>query len=160
MLYFGAIAVILGVYMIWREYALYLDRELLYCRAFLDALVDYREKMKCYMDAPSNWAEGYCDENLTSCGFLDMLKSGVDLSEAYGKTRENMCLTDEVDKILVSCFSRLGEGYLDTELETLEVAIGKLTRVEGLMAENLSKRRKATGAVLGACAMGVVILVI
>ena len=160
MLYFGAIAVILGVYMIWREYSAYLDRELLSCRAFLHALTDYREKMKCYMYVPSSWAEGYSDENLSACGFLDMLKSGVDLPEAYRKARESLCVTDEVDKILTSCFGRLGEGYLDTELETLEIAIGKLSRAEGLMAENLSKRRKATGAVLGACALGAVILVI
>lgn len=160
MLYSGAIAVILGVYMIWREYASYLDRELLSCRAFLGALIDYREKMKCYMDVPSRWAEGYFDEALDTSGFLGMLKSGVDLSEAYSEAREKLCVSDEVDKILTSCFTRLGEGYLDTELETLETAIGKLMRHEGLMADNLSKRRKATGAVLGACALGVVILVI
>ena len=160
MLYLGAIAVILGTYMIWREYAAYLDRELLSCRVFLRALVDYREKMKCYMDVPSSWALGYVDDELDVCGFLEMIKSGVDLYEAYTAKRDRFCLTDEVDEILSSCFSRLGEGYLETELEALESAIEKLTRVEKAISENLSKRRKATGAVLGACALGVVILVI
>ena len=160
MLYFGAIAVILGVYMIWREYATYLDRELLSCRVFLRALTDYREKMKCYMEVPSSWAMGYSDVTLSACGFLDVLKAGADLPEAYGKAKEKLCITDEVDRILTSCFFRLGEGYLETELETLEIAITKLSHEEGTMAENLSKRRKATGAVLGACALGVVILVI
>ena len=160
MLYFGAIAVILGVYMIWREYAAYLDRELLSCRSFLRALTDYREKMKCYMDVPSSWAEEYSDEQLAECGFLDMVKSGTDISEAYRKSCANLCITDEVDKALTACFGRLGEGYLDTELETLEIAIGKLSREERHLTESLSKRRKATGAVLGACALGVVILVI
>lgn len=160
MLYFGAIAIIIGAYMIWREYASYLDGELLSCRAFLRALTDYREKMKCYMDVPSSWAEGYFDEYLTKCGFLDMVKSGVDFAEAYRLSRENISVTDSVDEILVSCFARLGEGYLDTELETVEIAIGKLMREDERLSENLLKRRKATGALLGACALGIVILII
>lgn len=159
MLYIGAIGLIFSAYMMWREYASYLDKELLSCRAFLGALLDYREKMKCYMEVPGGWAEGYADDLLASCGFLDMLKSGAELPEAYSKAREKLCVADEIDKILTSCFARLGEGYLDTELETLELTIDKLTRQEGVMAENLSKRRKATGAVLGAFVFGVVILI-
>ena len=160
MLYFGAIAVIIGTYMLWREYASYLDRELLICRSFLRALTDYREKMKCYMDVPSSWAQGYYDESLAECGFLDALKSGSDFKDAYGETREKLSAGNAVDEALISCFTRLGEGYLDTELETLDVAIAKLTREESRLSDNLSKKRKATGAVLGACALGVVILVI
>ena len=160
MLYLGTIAVILGVYMVWREYAAYLDRELLSCRAFLRALTDYREKMKCYMETPTAWATGYTDGDLDTCEFLDMLRAGADFPEAYSKARGKLCITEEVDMALTSCFDRLGEGYLETELETLEIAIGKLLREEGVMAENLSKKRKATGAMLGAFALGVVVLVI
>ena len=160
MLYFGAVAVILGAYMIWREYAFYLDGELLSCRSFLRALVDYREKIKCYMELPSDWVQGYRDEYLAECGFFDKIRSGVNFGEAYATSKDLILITDGVDDALTSCFDRLGDGYLDTELEALGIAIDKLTREEERLVENLSKRRKATGAVLGACALGIVILVI
>ena len=160
MLYFGAILVLLGAYMIWKEYAVFLDKDLSWCRAFLAALSDYREKVKCYMDTPAMWAEGYKDELLCGCGFLDGIVGGATFSEAYKEVRNSVLLTDNVDAILTSCFERLGEGYLDTELEILESAIYKLSKEEASLGESLAKRRKAVGAVVGAFAVGMIILII
>lgn len=160
MIYFGAVAVIFGAYMLWREYAVFLDKELLWCRAFVRALSDYREKIKCYMDTPSSWASGYGDRYLSECGFLGRLADGDDFLEAYRISRDGLILTDTVEEVLNSCFERLGDGYLDTELEVLELTLDKLSREEGRISEELSKRRKAAGAVLGAFAFGIIILII
>ena len=160
MLYFGALAVILGVYMIWREYASYLDRELLYCRAFLDALVDYREKMKCYLKPLVAWAFEYSDEQLLSVGFLGAIREGKNVSLAYLESSEHCYLPNKVDNVLESLFSHLGEGYLETELENLDAAILKLDAEAKRMTDELSQRKKVAGALLGALAVGVVILVI
>ena len=71
-----------------------------------------------------------------------------------------MILTDTTEDALNSCFERLGDGYLDTELEVIEQALEKLSREEGRISEDLLKRRKAAGAVLGAFASGIIILII
>ena len=158
--YIGALAVIVGVYIIWREYSAFLDRELRLCRAFVRAVSDYKEKVRCYMDSPKDWAEGYTDDTLSELGFLLNLRDGADFKEAYGAMRGNLHITDELNEILTSCFDRLGDGYLDTELETLDTAVVKLRSEEDRISLNLSKRWKAAGAMLGAFALGTVILVI
>lgn len=160
MIYFGAVAVIFGAYMMWREYAVFLDKELLWCRTFLRALSDYREKIKCYMDTPSSWACGYNDRYLSECGFLGRLMDGDNFSDAYRGSCGKLILTDTTEDTLNSCFERLGDGYLDTELEVIEQALEKLSREEGRISEDLLKRRKAAGAVLGAFASGIIILII
>ena len=160
MAYFGAVAVILAMYMIWREYSGFLSGELGWSRCYLRALFDYREKVRCYMQTPMRWAEGYTDDMLISCGFLERLMQGEDIGTAYRLARSDMGVSDSVDALLTDCFDRLGEGYLDTELEVLDGVIDKLSREEAREAEALAKRRKAAGALLGAFASGVVILVI
>lgn len=159
MAYFGAVSIVFAVYLIWREYSSFLDGELSWCRGFLKALCDYRDKVRCYMITPSDWAADYSDERLSSCGFLGFLLEGSDFMTAYKNSDKPLCLTDATDSALTSCFSRLGEGYLDTELEALGVAVDKLTAEEKGLSESLAKRRKALGAMLGAVASGIVILV-
>ena len=158
--YIGAFAVILAVFMIWREYSGFLESELCWCRAFLDALMDMREKMRCYLDSPRVWAEGYCAKALEECGFLKALRDGMSITEAYGLARTGACFSESTDAVLTDCFARLGGGYLDTELEMLGSAIDKLGKEERLRTEELPRKKKVAGAVLGACASGIVILVI
>lgn len=160
MAYIGALAVIFAVFLIWREYSSYLDKELSACRAFLSAITDYREKVRCYLDSPREWAKNYDSELLDGCGFLGLLREGADFGEAYLETRDKLCLSDEADAILSSCFQRLGEGYLEGELEILALAIEKLGKEEAASSVEFVKKKKAVGAMLGAVAAGIVILII
>ena len=146
--------------MTWREYSALLGSELLWCRTFIGALSDMREKMRCYLDSPRAWAEGYKGGALEECGFLDLLRGGVGIADAYEGSRAGRNLSDVSDDILTDCFSRLGDGYLDTELSLIDAAIDKLSAEEKRAAAELPRKRKAMGAVLGACACGIVILVI
>lgn len=159
MAYLGAVAIVASVYVLWREYGKFLDGELLWCRCFLRALTDYREKVRCYVETPGSWAAGYSDEQLSSCGFLERLINGDGFATAYRDTDRPPYLTDATDSALEGCFDRLGEGYLDTELEVLASAIEKLTREEARLSDSLVKRRRAIGAVMGAVASGIVILI-
>ena len=71
------------------------------------------------------------------------------------------CLAISKSVLLARKFSdKLSDKVSRENAECEEHCVAKLSREEGTMAENLSKRRKATGAMLGACALGVVILVI
>ena len=160
MSYIGALAVILATFLIWREYVSYLDGEhACYC-AFYRALGDYREHVRCYLEPPVEWALGYEDDLLLECGFLGALREGGEMSVAYLSSRNNLLLDSRVDKILTECFERLGGGYLDTELATLDLAISQLSRMESESACELSRKRKVAGAFLGACASGIVIMII
>lgn len=160
MTYIGAFAVILGVFMSWRGYCSYLKEQLLFTKAFLDALKDYREKMKCYLKPLVAWAFEYSDEQLLSVGFLGAIREGKNVSLAYLESSEHCYLPNKVDSVLESLFSHLGEGYLETELENLDAAILKLDAEAKRMTDELSQRKKVAGSLLGALAVGVVILVI
>ena len=160
MVYIGAFAVMLAAFLIWREYTSYLQLELYWCREFLDAIKDLREKMKCYLDSPLEWAKSYRGDALAKCGFLDGLKAGGNMLEVYKNTRKETCLSEKSNEILENCFGRLGEGYIDTELETIELAIAKLSEEEKNASFELTRKRRVAGAFLGACASGIVILVI
>lgn len=158
--YIGATVMILSAFYIWKIYVLYLERIHLFSRAFLAALTDLREKMRCYLDSPRAWSQGYRDPLLEECGFLRRVRDGEDISAVYRDVRERIDLACEVDDLLLGCFSRLGEGYLDTELEAISAGIDKLRLHVDRYGEELTKKRKVAGALIGACASGIVILVI
>ena len=160
MTYIGAFAVVLAVLFAWRTYCTFLSTELSDVRAFLRALISYRDKMKCYLETPSAWARGYEDERLSRLGFLERLREGGDVSEAYRLASEESCLPSSVDEVLCDCFSHLGEGYLESELAAIGVAISRLSDEEKRISSDISRRGRVAGALLGACAVGVVILVI
>ena len=160
MAYFGAVAVILAAYMTWRVYSESLSGELDLCKRLLAAITDYRDKVKCYMDIPKKWAAEYYDDKLSRCGFLPHLAGGGDFESAYSRLKTSMTVSDEMDSVLTECFERSGEGYLDTEIEILNLAIGKLEVEERRLSEAFSGKKKAVGAMLGAIASGIVILAI
>lgn len=160
MTYLGAFAIILAVFMAWRCYSLYLGDELSHTRVLLRALRSYRERMKCYLESPSEWARGYDDELLEASGFLGALKGGESLLAAYKSTKDGLYITGACDEIIEGCFERLGDGYLDTELEVMESAIGGVECEEKRLSEDISRRKRVAGALLGALAVGVVILII
>lgn len=156
---FGCFLIISAALLAWRSYRAYLIEELGFVRAFLGALEDYRRGVGCYLAPLSRWAESYADERLSAVGFLDGLREG-DAGAAYKAVRGRCYLPDKVDEILDCTFSRLGAGYLDGELAVLDDAIARLSSEEKRIAEELSKRKKVAGALLGAVAVGAVILVI
>jgi len=159
MLLIGVVIIIVIVFLFWREYTSYLERELKVCRTFRAMLCDMRDKMRCYLDTPRTWAHGYEDDQLSECGFLDRLRGGVSLADAYEACKEKLCISRSVDSALHSFFARSGEGYIDTELVAIDCAIDSLTETEGVMSGEVNKKAKVAGAVLGAFVAGIVILV-
>lgn len=159
MSYFGAVLIILAAYTLWREYSEFLRTQLSACRCYLGAISDYREKIRCFARTPAEWASEYSDKALSDSGFLQALRESGNFAAAYEASGVKQVISGSVDEILRSCFDRLGEGYLDTESEILSAAINKLTREEAKISEAFHKRRKAAGAMLGACACGIVIFI-
>lgn len=160
MTYVGSLAVTLAILFAWHTYCSFLGEELSQTRAFLHALRDYREKMRCYLTSPSEWARVYSGVPPLLAELLKRVADGEPIDKAYSAVRERLCLPCDVDEVISSCFSRLGEGYLDTELAALDSAISRIVEREGRMADDMARRCKVAGALLGACAVGIVILVI
>lgn len=160
MLYIGALAVIIAAFMIWKEYVFYLGGELACCRAFLRALRDYRDRVRCYLDSPAAWARAYEDEILSECGFLASVAEGTEISEAYLRARRFLSPDDGTDAILRECFGRLGDGYLETELAVLDFAISELAKAEAQRSPEVQNKQRAAGAFIGACVSGLIIMII
>ena len=158
--YLGAVSVLMAAFYVWKSYVSYLEGEHKTCLVFLTALTDLRERMRCYLDSPRRWAQDYSDPLLDEYGFLHRVREGGDVSAAYREVRDELLLPKTVDALLDGFFLRLGEGYIDAELEAISLTIDKLkSAIEGEALE-LTRRRRVAGALIGACASGIVILVI
>lgn len=160
MTYIGTLVVIIAVFMAWRGYCRYLCDELKDTRAFLRAVEDYRESMRCYLCTPADWARKYSDDRLAASGFLKKVADGADLLTTYRESRGSYCLSDKTDESLESCFCDFGGGDLTAELANLDTALAKIKSEEQSLTDGFGNRKKVAGALLGACAVGIVILVI
>ena len=160
MKYVGAIVLIIAVFAAWRIYCSFLGAQLDSVRSFLSALSDYREKVRCYLCAPAEWASAYADKDTAVSELTAQLADGKGFLEAYESVKDRFYLTQKADDALRTCLSRLGTGYLETELEVLASGIDSLDREERHLCEEVERRRRAVGALLGAIAMGMVILII
>ena len=157
--YIGALFIILTALGAWRAYRAFLSEQLAYTRALLVALEDYRDKMRIYLTSPSDWAAEYVDDRLESVGFLDRVRAGDSFAVAYAASCGACYLPRGVDTVLASLLSRLGEGYLEGELELVGTALSRLSDEEARMKDEYVKRERVAGALLGACAVGVMIFV-
>ena len=157
MLYLGALAIITAAYLVWREYNAYLGARLAVCHALRLAVCDLGEKMRCYLSSPREWAEEYSDELISV--FLDGLRRGDDVMESYERLRATVRPTADTDGTVRACLMHLGEGSIETELESISLAAEKLEREESRLTEELPKKRRATGAILGASALGIVLFI-
>lgn len=160
MRYIGAFCIVLATLIAWRGYQAYLSEELGFIRAFLGALEDYRDGVRCYLKPLSEWAAEYSDGRLASVGFLSLLSDGEDALSAYRAVKDRCYLPMTADEVLDSAFSGIGKGYLEGEIEALDDAVSRLGAQEKELSVELSKRQRVAGALLGALAVGTVILVI
>ena len=103
--YIGATVMILSAFYIWKIYVIYLERIHLFSRAFLAALTDLREKMRCYLDSPRAWSQGYRDPLLEECGFLRRVRDGEDIFLC------GMTLDDFKEKIKTDVRVAENDGY-------------------------------------------------
>lgn len=158
--YIGAVALIIAAFMIWREYCLFLDAQLGLCRAYIRALSDLKEKMKSYLTPIRDWAREYDDGLLSECGFLGAIREGGGVREAYLSSTMRDRLPEGADEKLISLFSRLGGGYLEGEVESLDGTISGLAAIELEASGERIKRKRAVGALIGAVVLGIVIMII
>ena len=127
---------------------------------FLAFIRNMKERMECYLELPADWAVGFKSPELERTEFLLYVRDGMNVAEAYEKCESSLCICDEAKDTLKALFDRFGEGYLDTELSLIKSSIEKLSEIEASLKTENGNKIKAVGAMLGAVAIGIVVLVI
>ena len=160
MVIFSGILLILVAFLLWREYSLYLKREESELCEITRFVRNMRDRMACYLELPSAWAGEYSSDVLERVGFLPKIRSGEDVSLAYEGIKEQLLLDPDISDELSTLFAGLGDGYLEGELALVDKTIAKLDSAGARLAPEIKNKTRAAGAMLGALAMGAVILII
>ena len=128
--------------------------------SFIGFLKVLRTRLECYLASPERVAADFHDSFLERIGFLDSLRRGKSLKDAYLSVRGSLSIPTDADKILSDLFSSFGKGYLASEIRAEDLAISALSK--SLEAE--TKKAEARGRALKICAptlgVGMVILLI
>ena len=160
MLFVGVLILIGCLFFAWREYALYLGREMRQTAELSAFLRHVRDRMNCYLEPISGWIGEYSTPELESLGFLATLRDGADIRGAFDACSGEMCVSSEVADVFFDTLCEMGDGDLERELSVLDEAVDKLSSVGGRVSEDYKNKIKASGAMLAAVAIGVVVLVI
>lgn len=160
-MFFIGVGILLCVaFLCWREYTAYLQRELDELSDFLFFIENMRDKMECYLQSPLSWVGEFSRPSLERLGFLDSLRCDGDLGAAYRACTDKLLIKSDASEVIGELFSRFGEGYLDTERGLIDSTIHKLSIIEGKLKDELKNKSRAAGAMIGAIAIGAVIMII
>ena len=160
MLFIGIFMLIGCLFFLWREYTIYLGREMRQTDELSAFLRYMRDRMSCYLEPISAWIGEYSTPELERLGFLGALRDGVDVREAFDNFSDEMCISREVIDAFSGAVRDMGEGDLEGEVSILNTAVDKLSSVGGRVSEDYKNKIKASGAMLAAVAVGVIVLII
>ena len=160
MLFVGVLILICCLFFAWREYAIYLGREMRETSELLAFLKHMRERMSCYLEPISAWIGEYSTPELERLGFIAALRGGEDIRSVFDNCLSEMCVSQEVSDAFKETLREMGDGYLDTELDALGAAVDRLTTLGERVNDDYRNKIKASGAMLAAVAIGVAVLVI
>ena len=132
-------------------------RQLSSFSAFLSTL---RRRLECYLDSPEQIARDYRDPNLEKTGFLESLRRGRSIREAYLESRGALSIPSEADRILSDFFASFGRGYLTSELHTVENALVSIEKALSEESKNARLKGRAMKIAAPTLGLGLVILII
>ena len=159
-LFVGVLMLICCLFFAWREYAVYLGREMREITELLAFVKHIRERMSCYLEPISAWIGEYSTPELERLGFLGALRGGMDVKQAFADCLDKMCISPDVSDAFSDTLTEMGDAYLESELDTLDSAVDKLSTAQKRVNDDYKNKIKASGAMLAAVAIGVVVLFI
>ena len=160
MVFIGASLLILFAFLVWKEYAGYLNKGTRELEEFVRFIETMKERMECYLETPGVWVPDFTADELERLGFLESIRNGNDVNTAYAECKDLLCICNDAREILDELFSHLGNGYLDTELGIINSSLGKLTKIKDAFRTEKENKTKAMGAMIGAVAIGIIILIL
>ncbi len=156
----GAVAVLVAVFFIAREYSVFARRRLDELRGFHSLLEYIGGGISKYLSFGSGLWNGFSCDKLESCGFLQMLRDGEHPGKAFSRCKSRLALSTEQKDVLEKFFLDFGREYKDSELKRVSeyrVRLGETLEKEVL---ELEKNVKVVRALLLGGGLSVVILVI
>ena len=155
----GAVLVAAAGIFASRLYSGYLVRRCDEGEAFLRLIEHISGEISRYLTPPAELLKGYSDGVLDSLGFTEIARrEGV--SAAFSAVKKKCALSDEALKILEKLFSGFGRDYKSGELARLDETRAALSRVVTREREELSKNLKLGRVLIGAVALGAIILLL
>ena len=145
-------ALVLGV-----GYKRYLLRGVRLGEGYLAFLRRLENGMSCYAEPYAKAAEGYREGVLLENGFVNAIKEGALLSEAFGMA-DNTALDGASCELLSELFDGLGMGYLDKELKRIKNGIEALSKTVNESSDRAVKDTRVAFAVIFALLLGIIIL--
>ena len=157
--YIGIGAMAITALWIGRGYSAYVDRRLGEMRGLSALILHIESRLGRTLDYGAELYRGFSDEFLEKCGFLQFLREGKPLSDAFSEAKTSMLLPDEVSTLVDNLFSSFGRGYKDQEIEKLRTTRGLLDKEIATLGEDLEKNKRVVNALLfGITASGAILL--
>lgn len=156
----GCILLSLGTLLFCRAYSRHLSFGALLSDGFLEYLTTLKEAVSNYSVTPEKARENFKNSALEKSAFLELLDAGKSHAEAFEEVKSRTSIPREVSDTLSEYFKGLGRRFRESELASLERAIGTLERAIPCLKEKAAKDSKSAYAVAFAICLGFIILVI
>lgn len=156
----GAVVVLVAVFVIGREYAVFSRRRIKELRGFYELLKYMESSISSYLSFGSELWGGFSCEGLKDSGFLASLRECELPGEAFSKCRPRLSFSEEYKDLVEDFFRGFGREYRDGELKRIAEYKEKLGNILALEEESTEKNVKVARALLLGGGLSLVVLVI
>ena len=119
-----------------------------------------RREVGCFLRPISEWARDYRDTVLESLGFLQPLRDGARMIDAYSEAEQGFVIGERGRKIFASFCSAFGKGYRDDELRLADAHITELEEYVEQERRGVAKSCRLVSTLSAASSFAIVILLI
>lgn len=155
----GAI-ILIGALAISREYSAFYRRRIAQTDGFVALIIHIEGAISERLASGKGLVAGFSDEALSSLGFLESVRSGATLHDAFLGCRRASVISREVSMRLERYFADFGRYYKERELSRAATCVEELERLLERERADMPKNVKLARTLLVAFALGVLILIV
>ena len=141
-------------------YSRFAEHRLEVYRGFSSLLSYLKGRVGTHLTPIKEAFSAFSDDALAASGFIESVREGERLYDAFRLSRDRLCISKRVGEILDGFFSDFGTGYLDAELSGIEYTQKELESAIRAEEEELSVSVRLVRSLLLLAAVGIVILLI
>jgi hypothetical protein len=146
--------------LIGRAYSGYCRRRIRSVESLSLLLLRLEEEVSLFLSTPSGFFQNYEDEHLSEIGFLDSVRSGESMADAFRRSAGRMALDKQTESRMALFFSDYGKSYREGELRRIEIFQKELDQVHKRETEEERGRVRLAYTLLFSAALGIIILLI
>ena len=157
--YIGLVLITVSAVWVSGEYSMAQKRRLSELLGFVDFTAHMRIGIGCFMYKGSELAQGFECEALERVGFLEALRGGMTLSDAFDSCKKRLSLGLREREALDELFSCVGRGYLSDGVRITDKTLSMLEKIKDRLRIDVPKNIKLFTTLAAALSVGVIILV-